>query len=113
MEDKLNMTIHNMKMEREELELKKDQEISSLKRFTEKLQRDKDDSTLRFEEEKHRSMMLGKGRWGGSQGGVRLILLECKEDSWRFYFIFCKNNKAVRMAVIVMMSDRNHLYLGQ
>lgn len=59
LEDKLNSTIHSMKMERDELELKKDQEISNLKRFTEKLQRERDDSTLRFEEEKHRSMMIG------------------------------------------------------
>lgn len=74
MEDKLNMTIHNMKLERDEIELKKDQEISSLKRFTEKLQRDKDDSTLRFEEEKHRSMMLGEGEHGRSQAGVQITL---------------------------------------
>ncbi|XP_063597935.1 rootletin-like [Penaeus indicus] len=60
LEDKLNSTIHSMKMERDELELKKDQEISNLKRFTEKLQRERDDSTLRFEEEKHRSMMIAK-----------------------------------------------------
>lgn len=60
LEDKLNSTIHSLKMEKDELELKKDQELSSLKRFTEKLQRERDDAALRFEEEKHRSMMLGK-----------------------------------------------------
>ncbi|XP_069959044.1 rootletin isoform X2 [Cherax quadricarinatus] len=60
LEDKLNSTIHSLKMEKDELELKKDQEISSLKRFTEKLQRERDDSALRFEEEKHRSMMLAQ-----------------------------------------------------
>ncbi|XP_071552290.1 LOW QUALITY PROTEIN: uncharacterized protein [Panulirus ornatus] len=60
MEDKLNSTIHSLKMEKDEVELKKDQEISSLKRFTEKLQRERDDAALRFEEEKHRSMMLAQ-----------------------------------------------------
>lgn len=70
------MTIHNMKMERDELELKKDQEISSLKRFTEKLQRDKDDSTLRFEEEKHRSMMLGEIEEGDITGRGAVCFLQ-------------------------------------
>ena len=82
LEDKLNMTIHSMKMERDELELKKDQELSSLKRLTEKLQRDKDDSTLRFEEEKHRTMMLGKAECDG--GWVRRTY---EGKSWRKYYI--------------------------
>lgn len=64
MEDKLNQTMHAMKQDREESETKREQELAALRRLTDKLQREKDDSTLRFEEEKHRSMMLGG--WRGS-----------------------------------------------
>lgn len=64
MEDKLNQTMHAMKQDREESETKREQELAALRRLTDKLQREKDDSTLRFEEEKHRSMMLGG--WKGS-----------------------------------------------
>ena len=49
-----------MSQDREDEQSKKDQEISSLRRNIEKLSRERDDITLRFQEEKQKSMMLGK-----------------------------------------------------
>ena len=51
--------MHLFKQDIEDLELKKDQELASLKRVIEKLQREKDDCALRFEEEKHKSLRMG------------------------------------------------------
>lgn len=60
MDDKINSTVHNFRLEMDDLETKKDQELASLRRTIDKLHRDKEDSSLRFEEEKHKSLMLGK-----------------------------------------------------
>ncbi|KAL7640451.1 UNVERIFIED_CONTAM: hypothetical protein RMT77_008726 [Armadillidium vulgare] len=60
MEDKINMTLHAMRQEMDELETKKDQELSSLKRTIEKLQRERDDASLRYEEEKHKSLAMAQ-----------------------------------------------------
>ena len=49
-----------MSQDREDEQSKKDLEIANLKRSIEKLTRDRDDLTLRFQEDKQKSMMLGK-----------------------------------------------------
>lgn len=52
--------IHLMRQEMDELETRKDQELSASRRTIEKLQRERDDASLRYEEEKHKSLMMGK-----------------------------------------------------
>ena len=100
-----------MKMERDELELKKDQELSALKRYSEKLQRERDDSTLRFEEEKHRSMMLGMFICYCDMNCYNVFMV----NSWQLSVVcyYENTNLIINIALISKTKMSYCLYIGE